>query len=103
MKNPIFDILWTDPISGRSMTPVVESYTPSGVPLVGAFQIEGGRTGYPIVDCVGRFSRESVVRYRAWLDRFQLSPPKFPAGQGQLEDSVASFGFQWGWNANMRS
>lgn len=105
MDRPLFDeIAWRDPISGRRLEPIVSARTPAGVPMVGALRIEGSSHGYPIVDCVARITLESAERYRSWLEPYALSPPTCRAvAEFQSEQSVSSFGFQWSWNAEMRS
>jgi ubiquinone/menaquinone biosynthesis C-methylase UbiE len=101
---PLFDRLaLCDPIGGRPLEPIVGARTPAGVPVVGALRIEGTGTGYPIVDCVARLTPELAHRYAQWLDPFGLRPPALEDASFQAEETVDSFGFQWNWNANMRS
>ena len=100
---PAFERLsWRDPATGLALEPLVAVRNPSGVPLMGALRVSGTRRGYPIVDSVARLTPELAQRYREWLEPFGLEPP---GGEEafQPERSVDSFGFQWSWNAEMRS
>lgn len=100
----LFDRLqWRDPMSGAPMTPIVATRTPAGVPIHGALRIDGTDLGYPIVDCVVRATPELARRYVDWLAPFGLQPPPEREGAFQTEETVESFGFQWSWNAGMRS
>lgn len=101
----LFDrIRWRDPVSQLPLEPVVQSRTPSGVPLAGALRVQGTNIGYPIVDAVARLTPELAQRHRAWLTPLSLEPPKAPQAKDfQAGETVDSFGWQWVWNSNMRS
>jgi SAM-dependent methyltransferase len=107
MPEPLsaFDRLkWRDPLSGRPLSALVSARTPAGVPLCGALRIEGTDRGYPIVDSVARVTCALAQRHARWLEPLGLKPPTPPDGLWfQDEQSVDSFGFQWTWNAAMRS
>lgn len=101
---PLFDrVALIDPITRRALEPIVAARTPAGVPISGALRVEGTDTGYPIVDCVARLTPELAHRHAQWLEPFGLRPPPLESGAFQAEETVDSFGFQWNWNANMRS
>jgi len=100
----LFDrVSWRDPMSGAPMTPIITARTPAGVPIHGALRIGDTGYGYPIVDSVVRATPELARRYASWLEPFGLQPPPEREGAFQTEDTVESFGFQWSWNAAMRS
>lgn len=103
---PLFDRLdWRDPISGTPLEPIVNARTPAGVPISGALRIKGTDFGYPIVDSVVRLTPELAYQHKEWLLMMSLSPPEWHS-QYQLFQTVASvdsFGWQWTWNANMRT
>jgi ubiquinone/menaquinone biosynthesis C-methylase UbiE len=101
---PLFDQLaLTDPVTGRRLQAIVTARTPAGVPINGALRAEGSDVGYPIVDCIARLTPELAHRYAQWLEPFGLRPPELGSASFQPEETVDSFGFQWNWNANMRS
>jgi SAM-dependent methyltransferase len=101
---PLFDRLaLCDPITGRRLDPVVAARTPAGAPISGVLRVEGTDIGYPIIDCVARLTPELAHRHAAWLEPFGLRPPELESASFQPEETVDSFGFQWNWNANMRS
>jgi SAM-dependent methyltransferase len=103
-EKPLFDrIEWRDPISRRSLEPIVGARTPSGVPICGAMRIAGTNTGYPIVDCVVRLTGALAQRHQQWLAQYGLTPPGTSSDQFQTESSVDSFAFQWSWIGDMRS
>jgi ubiquinone/menaquinone biosynthesis C-methylase UbiE len=84
---------------------MVTARTPAGVPICGALRVAGTDTGYPIVDCIARLTPELAFRHREWLAQLNLRPPDAPSAPGafQAEATVDSFGWQWTWNANMRT
>jgi SAM-dependent methyltransferase len=101
---PLFDrLVLCDPIGGRRLEPIVAARTPAGVPISGALRVEGTSTGYPIIDSIARLTPELANRHARWLEPFGLQPPALEGGSFQPEETVDSFGFQWNWNANMRS
>jgi ubiquinone/menaquinone biosynthesis C-methylase UbiE len=100
-----FDRLpWRDPLSGTTLTPLVTTRTPGGVPLCGALRAERG-WAYPVVDAVARLTPVLAHQYRSWLAPLSLEPPPLEpsASEFQPPSTVESFGFQWSWNAEMRS
>jgi 2-polyprenyl-3-methyl-5-hydroxy-6-metoxy-1,4-benzoquinol methylase len=106
-KLPLFDrIHWRDPVSGLPLEPIISARTPAGVPICGAFRVNGTSFGYPIIDCVARLTPELAHRYRDWLAQLSLEPPKTEEEKGakfQAESTVESFGWQWHWSGDMRS
>jgi 2-polyprenyl-3-methyl-5-hydroxy-6-metoxy-1,4-benzoquinol methylase len=101
---PLFDRLaMIDPVGGLPLEPIVRARTPAGVPICGALRIQGTERAYPIVDCVARLTPELAKRHARWLEPLGLRPPDVDGDSFQLEDTVDSFGFQWSWNAHMRS
>lgn len=104
-NNALFDRLsWRDPLSGLPLEPIVSARAPSGVPICGALRVAGTDTGYPIVDCIARVTPELAQRYAEWLKPFGLKPAGSSTTEDfQAEGTVDSFGFQWTWNAAMRS
>ena len=101
-----FDRLrWRDPITGQPLELLIGARTPAGVPLCGALRVSGTQRGYPIVDCVARLTPELAQRHREWLQPFGLDPPFADSAAAGFQDvsTVDSFGFQWSWNAEMRS
>lgn len=100
-----FDALrWRDPATGRPLEPLIGARTPAGGPLCGALRVSGTSYGYPIVDSVARLTPELARHYQGWLQPFGLEPPTTPDGTAfQASETVDSFGFQWSWNAEMRS
>jgi len=105
-RGPVFDAVgWRDPVSHTRLLPIVTARTPAGVPICGALQVEGTDVGYPIVDCVARLTPELALRHSSWLAQLNLRPPDLPsaAGSFQPQSTVDSFGWQWTWNANMRT
>lgn len=102
----VFDsLIWRDPVSGAVLEPIVTARTPAGVPISGALKIAGSDIAYPIVDCVARLTPFLANRHQDWLLPLALRPPPLIglAQAFQEEESVASFGFQWTWNSEMRS
>jgi ubiquinone/menaquinone biosynthesis C-methylase UbiE len=105
-SSSVFDsIEWRDPISHKSLIPIVTARTPAGVPICGALRIEGTDFGYPIVDCVARLTPELAHRHISWLTQLGLAPPPAmrDAKTFQHESTVESFGWQWTWNSQMRT
>jgi ubiquinone/menaquinone biosynthesis C-methylase UbiE len=96
---------WVDPLTGRPLEPLIGARTPAGGPLCGALRVSGTSCGYPIVDCVARLTPELAQRHREWLPPLGLVPPPGGGAAGGFQDTatVDSFGFQWSWNAEMRS
>jgi len=104
MVESLFNRLpWQDPITLRPLEVVVTARTPGGVPLCGALRIRDTDTGYPIVDAVARLTPELASRHRAWLALVGLRPPEAAGNSFQDGSTVESFGFQWAWNAQMRT
>ncbi len=105
-SKPLFDrLIWRDPLSGKTLEPLVTTRTPAGVPLCGALRIPGTSFAYPIVDCVARLTPNLAKRYEAWLAPLDLQAPPHDGGDAGFQDegTVDSFGFQWTWNASMRT
>lgn len=101
-----FDRLpWRDPLTGAALLPQITARTPGGVPLCGALRSEASSRAYPIVDAIARMTPELAHRHRAWLDALGLTPPPLARDDRGFQDeaTVESFGFQWSWNAAMRS
>lgn len=104
---PLFDILaWRDPLTGHPLEPIVSARTPAGVPITGALRVAGTRYGYPIVDGVARLTPELAQTFQDWLRPLGLEAPssdKDSSKAFQAAETVESFGWQWSWNAWMRS
>jgi SAM-dependent methyltransferase len=99
----LFDrVTWRDPLTSRPLLPRVLLRNHVGLPMFGALQVEGSKTGYPIVGGVVRLSPTLARQHCSWLGEVGLSPPP-STDVGQSEETVSSFGFQWAWAGRMRS
>ena len=102
----LFDkITWYDPVYNRPLVPIIHSRDYVGRPHSGALQIAGTKYGYPIVYGVPRITPELANKYYKWLKISSLLPPpiKNDFKKFQAQESVASFGFQWSWDAEPRT
>jgi ubiquinone/menaquinone biosynthesis C-methylase UbiE len=103
----LFDQLpWFDPWIQGKLIPIIAARDFTGRPLLGALVVEGTNFGYPIVHGIARMTPEIAQRYANWLEMFGLSPPVLTEqydGNFQDHRTVASFGFQWNWDAEPRT
>ncbi|MBI3761281.1 MAG: class I SAM-dependent methyltransferase [Chloroflexi bacterium] len=99
----LFDRLrWRDRLSRSPLTPLIIAREPCGRPYCGALRVGESRAAYPIVDGLVWATPEGASRHADWLAGLGLSPLA-ELDSIQPGATVASFGFQWVWDANPRT